>query len=290
MRDFGMSVLILAAPLFAIVAAQQTTTPIRASSAPDRTRQCLEDKDCAGWAGGQRCSTSKLDHYLYTYNFGSEFGKLPGPFMPSSGKGCNLILRPAPEVSLHNQSVNFVPTIRSYLQKEAGEKNLLDKEKSLDYFQAMLAFPYCAQRNDQLKNQKQPHVEKIAIEYETKPKGNGPWYILEKLRNEGNKEVHGERLYRVEKDGSARLALGLSLQLADQRLLYAFNSELKGINPKKLRFPSPYIKGVGEVEEGQLQAWRERFKMGEGVLQDVEKGLSRAYVYVDRTSKKSCHL
>ena len=68
----------------------------------------------------------------------------------------------------------------------------------------MLAFPYCSHTEDQAENQKQAKGKEIPIVYETKEKGDGPWYILEKLRNEGETEVHPEKLYRVEKNGDVK--------------------------------------------------------------------------------------
>lgn len=118
--------------------------------------------------------------------------------MPSSGKGCNLILRPSPEVSLGRLLGGLCcDTNKVILQQKAIEERMED-------FQNMLAFPYCSQTENQSENQKQKKPKEIPIVYETTAKGDGPWYILEKLRKDGETEVHAEKLYRIEKNGDIR--------------------------------------------------------------------------------------
>lgn len=82
----------------------------------------------------------------------------------------------------------------------------------LEDFQDMMAFPYCSQREDQYDNQKQSVVKPVASQYilsETKAKGNGSWYILEKLRNENEGKVLGERLYRVKNGRTTSVVISL---------------------------------------------------------------------------------
>lgn len=77
-------------------AAAQICVPGSACDGASRSKTCQQDSDCTTLS--PRCISSIDDEYLYTYNFGPEFVNLP-PFMPYSEKGCNLILRPRPEVS-----------------------------------------------------------------------------------------------------------------------------------------------------------------------------------------------
>lgn len=104
-RMYGMAMwvvflsVVAAQPLQSAPTPSPTPSPALSTPAPGtQHKDCEKDEDCAGF--NQKCYAAQVDHYLYTYDFGPEFGTLPGPFMPSSGKGCNLILQAALGVSL----------------------------------------------------------------------------------------------------------------------------------------------------------------------------------------------